>query len=176
MTIYRVTNLLNTSLSIEDLGIILAAGGSTNISADAHARSEDLRRLQRYVRVDPIYICTSATPRRADPIFPPPSSIPSPVPPPSNDISALNAKIDSLVSMVQRLTGAVENIPAPAVVPFRPGMEHAHEISVRGSDPMFIPSSIVPDGTEAHIKPHESEVSKDVSQARDALKKVRGKR
>jgi hypothetical protein len=177
LTLYRITNLLSTNLIIEDLGITLSAGESRNISADAHARSESLRRQQKYLKIETMYV-----------VPPPSGSVPNPSPhlaqaPPviaPNDITALHARIDDMFALLNRLVGeipngikeAVKGIPHPAVVPFRPGMEHAHEIQA-ASDPMFIPSSIVPSGTEMRINPQTDETHKDVSQSIDNLKKLR---
>lgn len=181
MTIYRITNLLNANLVIEDLGINLSAGESRNISADAHARSEDLRRQQKYLRIETIYLVPP--PPGSSPVRPLPV-VQAPVPPSPNDIAALHSRMNDVMSLLQRLTGdiptglngireAVKGISMPAVIPFRPGMEHAHEMTKVASDPMFIPSSIVPLGTEMHINPQTNEESKDVSHSIDMLKKLR---
>jgi hypothetical protein len=78
---------------------------------------------------------------------------------------------------MDQINKSIQAMPAPAVVPYRPGSVQAHEYSpsARGADPMFIPTKIVPDDAQANIKVQEGEVQTDVGSSVDALRKMRKK-
>jgi len=203
--LYKITNLLSTSLTVEDLGVLLPAKGSCTVRADSWTQSNDARELEskRWVRADKQYVQGQPPPsiapvRRSAPALVPQDPSPSP-PQPRAEVpvaQAVTVSQDSfdrflrnqeeLMKMMAGLAGAVpagmerinksiQAMPAPAVVPYRPGSVQAHEYSpsARGADPMFIPTKIVPDDAQANIKVQEGEVQTDVGSSVDALKKMR---
>lgn len=207
--LYKITNLLSTSLTVEDLGILLPARGSCTVRADSWAQSNDARDLEakRWVRADKQYVQGQPPPPVVSARPAPPPMVPQDPPPaphsqsrvdtpPSAGVPVSQESFDrfvrnqeELMKMMAGLAGAVpagmdainksiQAMPAPAVVPFRPGMVHSHEISpvARGADPMFIPASIVPKDAQANIKVDEGEVQTDVGSNVETLRKARGKK
>jgi len=205
--LYKITNLLSTSLTVEDLGILLPAKGSCTVRADSWAQSNDARSLEakRWVRADKQYVQGRPPPSVTSVHRPPSAMVPQdPSPPVSQSridtpaVSGVPVSQESfdrflknqeeLMRMMTGLAGAVpegmdrinksiQAMPAPAVVPYRPGSVQAHEYSpsARGADPMFIPTKIVPDDAQANIKVQEGEVQTDVGSSVDALRKMRKK-
>jgi hypothetical protein len=205
--LYKITNLLSTSLTVEDLGILLPAKGSCTVRADSWAQSNDARSLEakRWVRADKQYVQGQPPPSVVSVHRPPPAMVPQDPPPPVSQsridtpaVSGVPVSQESfdrflknqeeLMRMMTGLAGAVpagmdqinksiQAMPAPAVVPYRPGSVQAHEYSpsARGADPMFIPTKIVPDDAQANIKVQEGEVQTDVGSSVDALRKMRKK-
>lgn len=207
--LYKITNLLSTSVTVEDLGIILQARSTCTVRADDWARSNDAHNLEakRWVRADkqfvegrppaPVPVHAVITPVRQVPQdVPAPHSAPRTDTPPTAGVPISQESFDrfiknqeEIMKMMTGLAGAVpsgldqinksiQSMPAPAVVPFRPGQMHAHEISPtgRGADPMFIPSKILPEDAKTAIKVTEGEVDTDLNANTDALRKARGKR
>jgi hypothetical protein len=202
---YKITNLLSTSVVVEDLGVRLNARGSCTVRADSWAQSNDARDLEakRWVRADKQYVQGRSSPSLAIPHPQPPKLVPqdplppapqsTPAVPPASGIPISQESFDrflrnqeELMKMMAGLAGSVpekfdqinksiQAMPAPAVVPYRPGSVQAHEYSpaARGSDPMFIPASIVPKDAQANIKVQEGEVESDVGSNVDALKRMR---
>lgn len=210
--IYKITNLLSTSVTVEDLGIILPAGGSCTVRADAWSRSQHGPELERkrWIRADKQFVPgrppTPVLPsRRVSSPPPPPQAVPSRGEPFSESgvetprVAGVVLSQESfdrhlrnqeeLMKMMASLMGAVPSgldriqktiaaMPAPAVVPYRPGSIQAHEFSpaARGDDPMFLPSKIVPEDAKVAIKVQEGESKADVESASKALRKARGKK
>lgn len=203
--LYKITNMLSTSVTVEDLGINLPAGGTCTVRADAWSRSNDARNLeaQRWVKADKQFVAGRAPPHvlpaRAPAVPPRPVGPPvaqrvdSPVVAPAGVVVSQESfdrylrNQEELMQMMSSLMGSVPSgldqinksikaMPAPAVVPYRPGSVQAHEFSptARGADPMFIPTRIVPEDAKSAIKVQEGEVATDVSSASAALKKARG--
>lgn len=202
---YKITNLLSTSVTVEDLGVRLNARESCTVRADSWAQSNDARDLEakRWVRADKQFVQGDPPPamsvhrqpqRPLIPLDPPPAASQAQVSaPPALGVSVSQESFDrflknqeELMRMVTGIAGAVPAgmdqinktiaaMPAPAVVPYRPGSIQAHEYSpaARGADPMFIPASIVPKDAQANIKVQEGEVQTDVGSSVDALKKMR---
>jgi hypothetical protein len=209
--LYKITNLLSTSVTVEDLGIILPARGSCNVRADVWSGSNDGRDLEarRWIRADKQFVAgrppVATVPHRPAPVVVPPvpldpplpeSGIPTPMAAPPVSVSQesfdrflknqeeimkmMTGLAGSVPAGIEKIEKRIQDMPAPAVIPFRPGMNqpHAHEFSsaAAGADPMFIPSRIVPDDAKSAIKVQEGEAKADVSSATDALKKLRGKK
>jgi hypothetical protein len=166
LILYRVINLLKTSIVIEDLGINLSAGGSINISADAHARSEDLRRLQRYLRIEIVYIrpLIQTSPIASAPVI---SSVPSSIN--QDNFAVLNTKMNDIITLLKKV------IDAPTHTIIHTTQVREAMLSSCDGDPTFIPNSIIPLETETHINFQKSDISKDISRSRDSLKKLREK-
>lgn len=209
--LYKITNLLATSVTVEDLGIILPARGSCNVRATDWAGSNDARDLEarRWVRADKQFVAgrppVATVPHRPPPVVVSPAPLDPPHLPESGVLTPVAAppvpvsqesfdrflkNQEEIMKMMTGLAGSVpagiekiekriQEMPAPAVIPFRPGMNqpHAHEFSsaATGADPMFIPSKIVPDDAKSAIKVQEGEAKADVGAATDALKKLRKK-
>lgn len=203
--LYKITNLLSTSVTVGDLGINLPAGGTANVRADAWGRSNDARDLEgkRWVRADKQFVPgrppvpVHPAPRPLDP----PPYVAEPVSQSGVETPRVAGVVvsqesfdrylrnqEELMKMMSSLMGQVpagleqinktiRDMPAPAVVPFRPGMVHAHETSpvARGADPMFIPTKIIPEDAKAAIKVQEGE-AKGVDDAAEALKNLRGRK
>jgi hypothetical protein len=203
---YKITNLLSTSVIVEDIGVRLDAKASCTVRADSWAQSNDARDLEakRWVRADkqfvqgappPAMTVIRPQPRRALVPLDPPVSQSQINTPPVSGVPVSQESFDrflknqeELMKMVTGIAGAVpagmdainksiQAMPAPAVVPYRPGSVQAHEYSpaARGADPMFIPAAIVPKDAQANIKVQEGEVQTDVGSSVDALKKMRKK-
>lgn len=192
MIVYRITNILLTSIKIEDLGLLLPSGKSVIISADSHSRSEDLRRNERWIKSDIIHISNKVKPPKVhqkviivpEPVRKPPTfSCDSKIESQLNEIQKmLFQMMDASLAQTSEIKKKIEEVPNPAVVPFRPGMLHHHEYSqqsttkpVYGDVPMFIPSTVVPDINISGTKTSDSEIDKDVDLTLDALKKLRKK-
>lgn len=209
--LYKITNLLSTSVTVEDLGVILPARGTCTVRGEDWAGSNDGRDLEakRWIRADKQFVAgrppVATVPHRpapavvlqapADPPLPE-SGIPTPMAAPPVPVSQESfdrflKNQEEIMKMMVGLAGSVpagidqinrtiQAMPAPAVIPFRPGQNqpHAHEYSpaARGADPMFIPKKIVPEDAKAAIKVQEGEAEADVGAKADALKKARGKK
>lgn len=209
--LYKITNLLSTSVTVEDLGIILPARGSCNVRASDWAGSNDARDLEarRWVRADKQFVAGRApvvtVPQRPPPVVVSPAPLDPPLPesgvltpvvvppvPVSQDsfdrflknqeeiMKMMTGLAGSVPAGIEKIEKRIQEMPAPAVIPFRPGMNqpHAHEFSpaAAGADPMFIPSKIVPEDAKTAIKVQEGEAKADVSSAVDALKRTRQKK
>lgn len=205
--LYKITNLLSTSVTVEDLGIRLDAKGTCTVRADSWMQSNDARDLEakRWIRADKQFVQGMPPPSVVAPPRPPPPKLIPQDPPQSQSridtpsVAGVPISQESfdrflrnqeeLMKMVTGIAGAVpagmdainksiQAMPAPAVIPFRPGSVQAHEFSpsARGDDPMFIPTAIVPKDAKANIKVQEGEAKADVNASAEALKKARGKR
>jgi hypothetical protein len=193
MIVYRITNILSSSISIEDLGIRLDSGQSVIISADSHARSEDLRRNDRWIRSDTIHYPNNVKPptvhRKVLTVQEP---IRKNEPVDSGYVRSLKieSKLDDIQKMLSKMMNdnvnhateikkKIDEVPTPAVVPYRPGMVQSHEykqqFSSDSSVPMFIPSKVIPDIDISGTKTSNTEIDKDVESTLDALKKLRKK-
>ncbi len=210
--LYKIVNLLSTSVTVADLGILLQSGGSTTVRAEAWARSADGPDLEarRWIRVDKQFVAGARPPVPVHPRSapPPPVAMPAPLDPPPPEpasqsgidtprftgafvsqesfdrhtknqeeiMKMLSTLMGAVPSAMERINNTIKEMPAPAVVPFRPGMVHPHETSPvgRGADPMFIPSKIVPEDARGSIKVDEGQAEADVNSAAEALKRARG--
>jgi hypothetical protein len=185
---YKVTNLLSTSLKIEDLGIILQARGGNDgscvISSDSCDRSVSLRELRqkRWVSVHPLHASIPSN------IKPQTTAQPQEPQEPQIDISALQNEIRSMNSRFDEVLAALKSVsqqaPIAAAAPViihvpvqmgSSGQSHFHENP--SSDPMFIPSSIVPKDANVHINTNEESSSVDgFDDSLAALKAARKKK
>jgi hypothetical protein len=174
LTLYRITNILNTSLTIEDLGLILSAGESRRITAEAYSRSEDIRRYSRFVRVDTIYVAGQGPITNSGsekPIVTGPiqksNLVHTIVKDVAQDTTYLEKKLDDIYSMLSTLM----NRKTPEVQQVQVLSKSVETLN----DPMFIPSSIVPAGVEFSTQASEQQVDKDIGNSTSALKKLRKK-
>lgn len=184
MTLYRITNILNTSLTIEDLGLILAAGEQRLVSADAYSRSEDIQRQSRYLKTHVICVANTDTEdkiitrvshERPIVTFPAASvkqNLSSAVVNDSSaDISGLEKKIDGLYSLLNKLVSKSEVVITQKTF-VNPNI--SNESIGAPEDPMFIPKSIVPDA-KLSTKATETQIDRDIGDSKSALKKARNK-
>jgi hypothetical protein len=196
MTFCKITNLTNMQVVIEDIQLYIPPNGVAQISTDTGSRSSDLHRMnaRSFIRVDTIYV-RDAIPTRApmqvsyDPV---PTS-PTVIVEKTQDVNSLqkddlrfaeiNGKMDEILRFLKNNSSQIEQVAEqvrtsqPVVVPYRPGMEHSHEItSNSGMEPIFIPSSIVPKEVEVSLSSKEQSLDKDLSQAQGSLAKLRRKK
>lgn len=184
MTLYRITNILNTSLTIEDLGLILSAGEFRLISSDAYSRSEDIQKQSRYLKINTICVANSDTENKIPskishekPIVVFPTSLTKQnlasavVNDSTSDLSGLEKKIDGLYSLLTELIS-------------KPQASIAHQITSNSNnsiesidtlqDPMFIPKSITPDA-KVSTETIETQIDRNIDDSKKALKKARNK-
>ena len=170
MMVYKITNRLNTSLTIEDLGFILSAGESRRISADAYARSEDIRRQANFIKIDTIYSMGEGPIINKIGLEKPIITVPIPKTDivPVNDPAKLEKKLDDIHSMLSELM----NQKTPAIIQ---QVQTQIEPVQNFKEPMFIPNSIVPNNVEFSTQVSEQQVDKDIGNSKAALKKLRKK-
>lgn len=170
MMIHKITNILNTSITIEDLGLRLSAGESRNITAEAYSKSEDIKKNARFIRVDAIYAASLGTTGNSNsekPIVTIPIQKNESIPVVVNDTAHLEKKLDDIYSMLSTLTNQKsQSIQSTQVVTGSFGTI---------KDPMFIPSSIVPVDVEVSTKASEQQVDKDIDDSKNSLRKLRKK-
>ena len=171
--VYRITNVLNTSLTIEDLGFILSAGESRRISAEAYSRSEDIKRQSRFIKVDTMYVANnnhfmnSGSEKPIVTIPVPKNNLASAIIGDSNP-AKLEKKLDDIYSMLSTLMNQKASIPVQQVQPKTEPVQTLKE-------PMFIPSSIVPINVEFSTQASEQHIEKDIEDSADSLRKLRKK-
>lgn len=181
MNLYEVSNNLNTSLVIEDIGVFLQARGGTDsskvITANMHDMSSDLKRM---VQLRWVTVSSRPAPvRRPVPVWPlsgfahRPASTPSPEPSSHTqvlqDLSSITssvARLDEALSEVLRLLrSSREHLPLNA--------SSATSAISAPQDPIFLPSKIVPDAeVRMTVSSSESEL-KSFDESKNALAKLR---
>lgn len=197
MITWKVRNLTRSSLTVEDLGLVLqAAGGADDaatITEHSHAHSRSLRALESrqlvsvvQVKEAPLPIWPASKPPGASALPPAaPEPLPSPAPPvphvaaappiPPSEVSELRASIDLLRAAVERLASAPQ-APSVVYVPQSSVQRDAHRQVQASStpDPQFIPSRILPDeaGGQIHVRKEESDGS-GLDESAGALKSLR---
>lgn len=183
----RITNRIRGDVVIEDLCVRLRGlGSSQEVSSQAAAASLDLIRNRNLVTVEDV----RSTQMPFWPIIKSPPPAPPPPPPPQPELSGIMAHVAGIESLLREL---LERPPSPhpevlaahirsaqsmAMIPHGlPGSPNLPGIgSPNSSEPMFIPSKIVPDSTGASIKVHSDEVEKsDLEDGVAALRKLRRK-
>lgn len=191
---YKIFNLLNTSIKIEDLGITLQSRGGQDgvctISSDSYNRSSSLKDLlnKKWVSAQPVHtvVTNSHVPTRVPQASPPDDSLrDSNAVSIQNDIRALNSKFDEMLAAFRTASQTPAPAPAPAPVyiqvpmqtgSYTPGQHQTH-ISSQPDNPIFIPSSIVPKGADVHISSNEeSSAVEDFEDSLAALKAARKKK
>ncbi len=192
MTLYRIFNQTNINIRIEDIGITVPSLGSVDINSDLASRSSDLLRMKnkKLIRTDIIYIKQDTVDLVKATIAYESDSIPKTNNTKDTDtnLDELNKKVDAIFQFVSKFSQIMDDnnkelqsvqskLKSITVVPFRPGMEHAHEIAARSdSDPVFIPNKIVPSDAKVSLSPQEASMDKDLSRAKNSLAKLRGKK
>jgi hypothetical protein len=176
MMLYKITNILNTSLTIEDLGLMLSAGESRRISADAYSKSEDIRRHSRFIKVDAIYAAGNGSiigTGLEKPIVTAPiqKSNLSSVVISDSDPAKLEKKLDDIYAMLSTLMNQKTTVVVQQV---QSKIDPVQQIQTL-KEPIFIPSLIVPTNVEFSTQAVEQHIQKDISDSKDALKKLRKK-
>jgi len=103
--LYKITNLLSTSLTVEDLGIRLDSRASCTVRAEEWARSSDARELEakKWVRADKQYV----NGRSPNPVLPqrpvsaPPVQVPQDPPMAPHSQSRIDTPVVPMVAVSQ---------------------------------------------------------------------------
>lgn len=188
--LYEISNNLETSLVIEDIGIFLQArGGSDSSSIITQNMYDSSSDLQKMIKLKRIRVSSRPVPtsKKSFPIWPvsalnikapnvtPTLPINTPVsPPPVQDISSLKSSVSHLDGVMSEILSLLRSgsIPSVSSDHFRL-KESRNSIS---SDPIFIPNKIVPDA-EAKISVVTSESDNaGFDKSREALSKLRKKK
>lgn len=189
MTLWRITNNIHSSVSIEDIDVRLEPAGLPGatcvISESSFRSSADLARLRYAVTVSPAGPRPAAAPwplsrpsDRQAATLPPPRPAAQPPAASSSEMADLRETVRGLEQVVRQLTSALQSVPAhpafaqpvaqPAPAPPRPHASH---------DPVFIPSSILPDADTSHLRAHSGESdAADFDESASALKGARKRR
>lgn len=188
--LWRVTNLLSTSVSIEDLGITLQARGgedsSATISDESRNASRSLKNLvgARWVQLSPYSSGSQKMP--AWPFSKPASPTPEPPPEPTPAIRpppvaapdpVMLETMRKLEATLAELAAAMRHnptmhIPASTTALFTPSVFTPS--SPAAPEPVFIPETIVPKDAKSEIHVKKDEVSSDsLESSASALKKLR---
>jgi len=165
---YRITNIVNADVIIEDLSIRLAGKGSSAIvDANTADRSKDLIANCDLIRIDKI------REMNVMPIWPfvKPKSEPhnSQIP---NDV---HKDMDEIKSLLANILLKIESKPkSESITEKHIIIQERSNHSDETPEPMFIPSKITPDKAETDIKLREGKIFKnDLSKGVEALKKLR---
>lgn len=175
---YRITNIVNADVIIEDLSIRLPGKGSSAImNADVVNRSKDLVINRNLVRVDKIEENSSM------PIWPfvkPELDKILEKPAPILESDTTQKDITEIKLMLADILLKMNSKPEPKTIIIEKvnsitrGQDIASETPTQ--ELMFIPSKITPDAAETDIKLREREVSKDdLSRGVQALKRLKSK-
>ena len=176
----KITNITAASVVIEDIGVFLSGKGSTQtVKSEVIAQSKNFHDVKKLVRVDKIRTI------KPMPIWP---FIKKPIPaqpekePPKGELGDIRQDIRKIRELLSDLLSR-PTAPDPEVVAAHMQVSQERKklfqdgnLPLPVDDPMFIPSSIVPDEVEVVIKTSEVEITKDdfdgdLEALRKALKK-----
>lgn len=178
-TLWRITNLVQSEVVVEDIGLRLARGASKVIDDNTYLSSRNLVALSD-ARVVSVAAAQPARPSvwpLSSPRLPPP-----PPPPPRTDDrdSAVASLVQSMAAMQERIGQLVDALskqqPSQAVAyPMNPAAAPIPMVPfAQTAEVTFIPSKVVPDADTSNLKVKSDEVSADgFDDARSALKKAR---
>ncbi len=187
----RITNISSMSISIEDMGILLAGkGSSAEASADSANRSQSLMRVSQHVRVtsipDPTLRPKIVSPsshvssNKDMPLWPfnkPSVSPPPPSEPKSADSHVLTQMRDLLQELVSKQPSSLPPaIPQPQPTPrFEDLPPPSGPSRILANDiPIYVPGKIVPDVTDESIHPEETSRDKpNFNESKAALKRLK---
>lgn len=190
----RITSVVLHGVSLEDIHVYLPGKGNyQDVDSNTASTSKDLQRYKNWVRIDkidrkkpvPIWPFVKAQPPAS--VYPVPAPIPVPAQVPDQSspelIRVLKKLESSLVELLQRPSSPSPEVVAAHVrslqeMQFVPaGLPGGPRLPGPGasSDPIFIPSTIVPVGAETDIKVREEKVEKsDLEDGIAALRRARG--
>ena len=188
---YKLTNLLITSLNIEDLGIILQARGGEDsirtITSDSYERSSKLKEFIRnkWVSAHEVAVSTPRTRHKIQAPIKAPDLSPQLQ---SSDVVALQDELRAMNSRFDEILTALKSIPSappPVIVhvPVHTASSNNEYVNSKNSDipslsdPIFIPSSIVPKDANVQINTNsESSSGHGFDDSLAALKAARKKK
>lgn len=176
----KITNITAASVVIEDIGVYLPGKGShQTIKSELIEKSRDFQDVKKLVRVDQVKL------PKPMPIWP---FVKKPVPkelevkPPKGELGDIRQDVRKIMQLLTELLSRPSAPPPEVVAAHMQVAQERRELLKEGklplgdSDPMFIPSSIIPHDAEAIIKTEEVEITKDdfdgdLEALRKALKK-----
>jgi hypothetical protein len=169
---YKITNMVNADIIIEDLSIRLSGKGSSAIvDANTADKSKDLVASRKLVRVDKIREINM-------PIWPfvksesKPEGTPPHTPDNTSDMDEIKLLLSSILLEIRSKQEPKSELKT--IIVEKNSVIQGHSAIV--SEPMFIPSRITPDEAETDIKLREGEVLKnDLNKGIETLKKLRAK-
>lgn len=188
MSHYIVTNITNSEVVLEDVGVRLAGRASSPVGVAEFEASSSVRDNHRFLSVrlvhTPIPSASVWPLSLKSPMEPPNHSNHSPKPdvkaePVGASNAALHAKIDQLTALVASLVASKDQAvqsPTPSFIPQKSASSKPVEIQVP-PEPVFIPSSIVPKDAEVQVKLNTSEKDRpDIGATTASLKEMRRKK
>jgi hypothetical protein len=197
MKTYEIKNLSSTSVYLEDLGIRLNGKGATaRISEDTMNASKSIKEMRSMLALTPIKpvpvwpfsgpsvkVKRDLSVKQDTPPAPPVPEAPKnpivvDVHVPAQDTSKMDALLDKMTNLLSSIGSLTEmasrNITtsAPSASTIIQGVN-----TPLVSDPIFIPSKIVPDAKSVQVSLSENKQDRpDIEEATKSLKKLRGKK
>lgn len=188
MRLVRLTNRLNTSLTIEDMGVRLEPGGFVDVDPALYRKSVNIKSLRDWLRIDEIQ--SSIPPKHSEP---PPkmsgrsrtekreSDVPPSTRAPATVVVQQDPSMREHMARMETLLGTlVEHVRSgqgPAMiggVVMVPGQASLKPQALPViAEPMFIPSSIVPEVNTDNVRVSEEQVEGNTNDAVAALRKLR---
>lgn len=167
---YKITNIVNADVVIEDLSIRLSGKGkSIVIDAITADKSRDLIANRHLIRIDRVgeAVQVPIWPFSKDKVEPAPikESVKNIT---KDDISEIKLLLASILSKMN------DNRDIKTIIIEKSGI--IVDPTMKSEEPLFIPSKIIPDQAEVSIKLKENEIlGNDLSRGVQALKKLRSK-
>jgi hypothetical protein len=161
---YKITNITTSGVVIEDIGVFLPGKGNYSIvDTDLLERSKDFREVENLVRVEKIRV---PEPMPVWPFHKPPTPKKEERKVSQEELGGIRQDLKAIRELLAELLSR-PSAPSPEVVAAH--MQIAQERrELLGSkklplskDPMYIPSSIIPEDAESVIRADETEVTKD---------------
>ena len=170
MRLCKITSLVPTGVSIDDLGVHLAGKGShATVSSDSVNLSRDLRANSHLV-------CVDSVPEVNMPVWPF-IKAPEPAPtivrsPDKDDLAPILAELREMGKSVKDITAilaTLRDLPAAHADARSPV-----PVGVPQEEPMFAPSRIDPGATDFNLKiQHSESEDTDFEASKDALRRLR---
>lgn len=160
----KITNITAASVVIEDIGVYLPGKGSHQIiKSELVERSRDFQDVKKLVRVDQV---RSPKPMPIWPFVKKPAPEEPEVEPPRGELGDIRQDVRKIMELLTELLSRPSAPPPEVVAAHMQVAQERRELLKEGKlplggDPMFIPSSIVPDEAEVIIKTEEVEITKD---------------
>ena len=199
MTSYKITNLIQSSVVIEDIGVFLPCKGSSVIlNESVVSSSKDLKSHKNWLKVEPynmkpkksvnIWPFTKSNhkvdrpnlvPQQFSQQVPQQLQIVQPIKHDAQDIKDMRQMMHEIVKHVQRITDQVTKLSSVQVpvqqIQYQNVMSSVSQDVIGPNEPMFIPSQILPKKAEVRINSVKDEVKQDsgVEEAMAALRKLR---
>jgi hypothetical protein len=159
----KITNISSISVVIEDMGVYLPGRGDSSIvNADILKKSRNILDVKGLIRIDEVKV---PKPMPVWPFHKP--EIPEEEETPRRELGNIEKDIRDIKKLLAELLSRPSAPPAEVVAAHLQVARERRELLKSGTlplapeDPMFIPSTIVPDDAEAEIKASETEVIPD---------------